>query len=124
MRASARCSRSWRRARSAGSDVACGPAASSAIVIAVTATSNGSVNGSIFSRSITTEVSSTPFGRRCSDTRAETRVGDSVEVAPQAVAVDAWRATEDVDYEVRTDKTLTSHRNQFSHWFARARHDE
>ena len=60
--ASARCNRSWRRARSAGSAVACGPAASSAIVIADTATSKGRSPASICSRSMTTEVSMSPRG--------------------------------------------------------------
>ncbi len=57
----AHCSRSWRRARSSLSSVACGPAASSARVIAEIADSSGSNAGSIRSWSITTDVSRSPL---------------------------------------------------------------
>ncbi len=68
------CSRSWRLARSLASSVACGPAASSAIVNALMASSTGSWDGSIASRSITTEVSMTPRRwRRGSATRRNVR---------------------------------------------------
>jgi len=70
----AQCSRSCRRARSFSSSVACGPAASSASVIAATAHSAGSNSASIRSRSITTEVSSRPW---CAPTSCASTVGDS-----------------------------------------------
>src|SRR5660398_19176 len=62
--AAAHCSRSCRRALSCSSPVACGPAASSARVTAAMADSSGSRLGSTTSRSITTEVSSKPWGGR------------------------------------------------------------
>ena len=74
---SIRCNRSWRRPRSSGSPVACGPAASSAMVTALTASSEGSALGSIDSRSTTTEVSMRPCGgRSTSATRRALLVGD------------------------------------------------
>jgi hypothetical protein len=54
-------SRSWRRARSSLSSVACGPAASSASVMAEIADSSGSNAGSTMSWSISTDVSRSPL---------------------------------------------------------------
>lgn len=82
--ASARCNRSCRRARSSTSRVACGPAASSAMVIALTASSIGSCSASRCSRSMTTDVSMIPRGRRWgSDTRARVLECNAVEVGAE-----------------------------------------
>src|SRR5947199_2735172 len=93
--ASARWSRSWRRARSSGSGVACGPAASSAIVIALTATSTGSREGSMCSRSMTTEVSRSPRAGRLSGIGYDVLASPRIDVGTEAARVDGGRIPED-----------------------------
>src|SRR5947208_9694445 len=82
-------------ARSAASDVACGPAASSARVTADTASSIGKSIGSIRSSSITTDVSSIPRGWRSSRTWRWVLVHEGVDVCAEAFGLDGWRAGED-----------------------------
>ena len=88
---------SWRRARSAKSSVACGPAASSANVIADTATSVGSASAATRSISMTTDVSMRPRGYRFSGTRSRVLVDCSVEIGPEPVRVDGRSAREGRD---------------------------
>lgn len=66
-------------ARSSESPAALGPAASSAIVTAQTATCTGSCSGCRGSRSMTTEVSSKPTGLR-SDGRIRTLIDDGIKM--------------------------------------------
>ena len=75
--------------------MACGPAASSAMVIADTATSSGSIVGSITPRSMTTEVSINPRGRRPgSGTRGDCLFGYAVHVVAEPAGVDRRGAGE------------------------------
>jgi len=87
--ASARCKRSCRRARSAASRVACGPAASSAIVMADTATSSGNSPAEIPSRSIRTDVSIKPRAWRWSGTRRRVLVDEASNVATEPGSSDS-----------------------------------
>ncbi len=94
--ASVRWSRSWRRARSAGSDVAWGPAASSAKVRALTATSEGSRSGSMRSRSTTTEVSRSPRLNRAELVTSHVLRGDGVQITTKASQLHRRCATKDL----------------------------
>jgi hypothetical protein len=84
----AHCSRSWRRARSSWSSVACGPAANSARVMVEIADSSGSDAGSITSWSITTDVSRSPLVGSVIDVL----VYHHIEIGTKPSGVDAGRA--------------------------------
>ena len=87
--ASARCSRSCRRLRSSVSAAACGPAASSAIDTALTATSTGSSPASRVSRSINTDVSRRPRASRwVSATRSDVLACCCVQVGAELAVVE------------------------------------
>ena len=68
------------------------------MVMAVTATSTGSAAGSIRSRSMTTDVSRIPLGRRCSGTQVQPRIYDRVEISSKAIGVDARHTVEHVSH--------------------------
>src|SRR5919108_2595910 len=122
--ASARWRRSCRRARSSGSAVAYGPAASSAMVITLTAASTGSRAGSSVSRSMITEVSRMPRWGRSSATRRWVLVRTGVEVRAESLVVDARRGPEQGDGGLRGDEAMTSERAELAHGDAVARDDE
>lgn len=113
-----------RRARSAPSVAAWGPAASSANVIDVTAISRGNAPGSMSSRSMTTDVSRIPRARRCSGTRFDARIGDRVEVDSESFGVDHRRTVEQVGNRFGTDKALPAERAQLTDRLAGAGDDE
>jgi hypothetical protein len=92
--------------------------------MAVTATSEGSVSGSIRSKSMTTDVSRTPLARRCSGTGVEPGIYDRVEISPKAIGVDARRTVEYVSHELRTEEVLASNGTQFPNWLACSCDDE
>ncbi len=120
--ASARCSRSCLRARSATSWVAAGPAASSAIVTAETATCAGSCSGCNCSRSMTTDVSSRPTTAR-SGTRLDLLIDADIKVLPEPLPADRWSTTEDVDDCTGVDEATTPQRAKFAHRFCPTGHD-
>src|SRR5918997_5111944 len=115
---------SWRSARSAGSSVACGPAASSASVTAEIASSSGSVSRSIRSRSMSTEVSIRPRGGCCSGTRTRVLVEHCVDVAAEPVVVDARSAAEGGGRRVPAHELLRPQRHELADGGAVASHDE
>ena len=80
------------------SALACGPAASSAIVNAVTATCFGSCPASICSRSMTTEVSRIPIGSCSSGTWIDALIGDVVEIIAELCGVDHRSIAEGVHH--------------------------
>src|SRR5215210_4504991 len=121
--ASARCRRSCRRARSATSPAAAGPAASSAIVTADTATCSGSTSAAIFSRSMTTDVSSKPRGPR-SATRVDVLINHLVEVLAHAFQVEPRRIVEHLDRGRCGDEAVATKRAQLTHRTAIAAHYE
>src|SRR5215212_3836639 len=121
--ASARCRRSCRRARSATSPAAAGPAASSAIVTAETATCSGSTSAAILSRSTTTDVSSKPCGTR-SATRVDVLIDYLVEVTAHAFPVQAWCVAEHLDGGHCGHETVATQRAQLTHRPAIAAHHE
>ena len=94
------------------------------MVIAVTATSAGSVSGSIRSRSTTTDLSMMPLAGRCSGTEVEPRVCDRIEICPKPIGVDPRRPMEKVSHKVGTDKMLTLDGTQFANGLARSVDDE
>src|SRR5205814_675457 len=123
--ASARWSRSCRRARSSGSSVVCGPAASSAMVSAPTATSKGSCDASSASRSMITDVSATPRGGRGrSATRGGILISHGVEVGPAALIVDAWCGPEYGDRGLGGDEAMAPERGELADGNAIAGDDE
>jgi hypothetical protein len=83
--------------------------------MAVTATSEGSVSGSIRSKSMTTDVSGTGV---------EPGIYHRVEISPKAIGVDARRTVEYVSHELRTDEVLASNGTQFPNWLACSCDDE
>src|SRR5262249_3358870 len=103
--------------------VACGPAASSAIEMALTATSADNRDASRRSRSMSTEVSMRPLGRR-SATRLGTRARHTIEIATEALVVNVRRALEDCDNRVRTDKAVPSQWCELADGHAVTGHDE
>ena len=104
--ASVRWSRSWRRARSAGSDVAWGPAASSAKVRALTATSEGSRSRSMRSRSTTTEVSRSPRLNRAELVTSHVLRGDGVQITTKASQLHRRCATKDLGNRFGTRESV------------------
>src|SRR3954451_4500977 len=112
--ASARCSLSWRRARSWVSVVACGPAASSANVTAEIANSAGSSLGATCSRPMTTEVSITPRRAVGSATRRRVVVEHSVDVGPETIRLNRRGAGEGRDGGVGSDELARPQRNQLA----------
>ncbi len=84
----AHCNRSWRRARSSLSSVACGPAANSARVMVEIAASSGSDAGSITSWSITTDVSRSPLDSSVIDVLIYHRI----EIGTKPTGIDPGRA--------------------------------
>jgi hypothetical protein len=110
--ASARWRRSWCRARSSARELACGPAASSAIVTALTAISMGNEPVSTRSRSITTDVSIRPRGwRDASATRRRFLVDDSVEVVNHSDVIDSRSTAERGHNRRRIDEAVPPQRN-------------
>lgn len=67
----------------------------SAIVSAVTATSDGNTLTSMLSRSMTTDVPSTPCSARWPGTGFDAVIGEFVEIALELFAVDGWSCLED-----------------------------
>src|SRR5437868_12246041 len=94
------------------------------MVIALTADSMGSCSGSRCSRSMITDVSSRPRGRRGSATRFRVLRRDVVQVSAEPVAVDGRRVAERGNDGLRGNEPVTSHWCQFSDWGAVARDDE
>src|SRR5829696_9484147 len=121
--ASARCRRSCRRARSATSPAAPGPAASSALVTAETATCSGSTSAAILSRSITTDVSSKPCGTR-SATRVDVLIDYLVEVLAHACPVEAGRVAEHLNGGRCGHEAVATQRAQLTHRTSIAAHHE
>jgi len=93
-------------------------------VIALTADSIGSCDGSRRSRSITTEVSSNPRGRRRSATRYRVLRRNVIEVGAELLAVDGWCVAEHGYDHVGGNEAVAAHRSQFSDRGAIARDDE
>jgi len=123
--ASVRCRRSWRRARSDASEVACGPAASSANVMADTASSRGRRAGSITSRSITTDVSTSARAcRRGSGTRCRILADHGVVLPLQSRAFDPRRASVCCSGRLGPDECPRPHGNKFADRYAVARNRE
>src|SRR5579875_1872843 len=123
--ASVRCRRSCRRARSEASSVAWGPAASSATVIVEIAISCGSAAGSSRSRSITTDVSSSPrVARSGSGTRCDALVERAIDVRTEALAVDRGRAGECLQDDGGGDEPPSAQRVELAYGHAVARDDE
>src|SRR5215218_6734174 len=121
--ASARCRRSCRRARSATSLAAAGPAASSAIVTADTATCSGNTSAAILSRSMTTDVSSKPRGPR-SATWVDVLIDYLVQVPAHAFPVEAGRVAEHLDGGRCGHEAVATQRAQLSHRTSIAAHHE
>ena len=94
------------------------------MVIAVTATSTGSVTGSMCSRSMTTEVSRIPLAKRCSGMEVEPGICDRVEISPKPIGLDARRTVEHISHQLRTDERLASNRTQLANRLARSCDDE
>ena len=113
-----------RSARSAGSTVACGPAASSAIVTAEMASSKGNCAGSTRSRSMSTDVSISPRGRRESATRSRILIDDRVEVLSESPGRYSRRSAESGQHGLSRDEHALSQRDQLTDGHAVARHDE
>ena len=122
--ASARCSRSWRRARSSGSAVACGPAASSASVTAEIASSSGNSDGATRSMPITTEVSTRPRSRRASAKGCRILVEHAVHVLPEPGRLDRRRAREGRRRGLGRDEDALAERRQLADGHAVARDHE
>src|SRR5215213_8715580 len=121
--ASARCRRSCRRARSATSPAAAGPAASSVIVTADTATCSGSTSAAILSRSITTDVSSKPRGPR-SATRIDVLIDYLVQIPAHQFPVEARCVAEHLDGGHSGHEAMAAQRTQLAHRTAIAAHHE
>src|SRR2546423_414243 len=85
--------------------------------MALTARSRGSSETSIFSKSITTEVSTSPRGGRVvSGTRRRVLRRDAIELIAKTLGVDARSATENGDGRFGADKPMATKRGQLSHW--------
>jgi hypothetical protein len=116
----AHCSRSWRRARSSLSSVACGPADSSARVMAAIADSSGSKDGSIRSWSITTDVSSSPRVGSAIDAL----VDHSLEIRAESTCINPWRPPRGFGKRGSRHKTTRANGSQLCHGRAVARNDD
>src|ERR1700691_4334712 len=121
-----------RRARSSGSSVACGPVASSAIVSADTAMSIGRSLALSRSRSITTEVSTTPRRRRARSgttplipgPRSRILVYEAVDVGSKLLVVDMTHTGERRDGHLGRHELAAADRAQLAHGRAVASYDE
>src|SRR5262245_41702349 len=122
--ASARWRRSWRRARSPGSAVACGPAESSASVTAEIASSPGRTPASIRPSAMTTDVSRTPRAWRRSGTRLDALVERRVDVRPEPLEIERRRVCERRDGRLRADEPPAAKRDELGDLDAVARHGE
>jgi len=102
-----------------------GPAASSAMVSALTETSTASCVESSRSRSITTEVSSTPRdGRGRSATRSRFLTGDAVQISAKAPIIDRRRGLEQGDRRLGRDEAMTSQWRELTDGYAVSSHDQ
>src|SRR5207249_2233803 len=110
--ASTRCRRARRLAGTSGAPVAAGPAASPARVITEIATSRGSDWTVTRSRSITTEVSTSPRACRRSGTRARILVDQGIEVPSQTASSEPRSAGEGRNGGAGGHETPASRRHQ------------
>ncbi len=94
------------------------------MVSAVTATSDGSTLTSMVSRSMTTDVSSTPRSTRWSGTRFDALIGERVEVLSELFAVDGRCGLEELCDGVSCHESETAHRGELTDWYTVARDDE
>ena len=76
------------------------------------------------SRSMTTDVSSTPRSTRWSGTRFDALIGDGVEVSSELLAVDGRSCLEELCDGFCCYEAKTSQRGEFTDGYAVARHDE
>jgi hypothetical protein len=116
----AHCSRSWRRARSSLSSVACGPAANSARVMVEMADSSGSDAGSITSWSITTDVSRSPLVGSVIDAL----IYYHIEIGTKPSGVDAGRANRSFGNGCSGHESVRPDRPQFRDGRAIAGHHD
>ena len=84
------------------------------MVSAVTATSDASAPTSIASRSMTTDVSSTPRSTRWSGTGFDALIGDGVEVSSEPFGVDGWSCLEDLCNGFRGHEAKPTQRCEFA----------
>ena len=117
----AHCRRSCRRPRSCSSTAACGPAASSASVMAEMAVSSGRSSLSIKSRSMTTEVSRSPRGPLgvlgCGECPSDVDIlnYERIEVGAKPFGIYSRRGPgRCLDHGPR-HKPASGHRSQFGH---------
>src|SRR5256885_15413492 len=95
------------------------------MVTALTATSNGSWEGSTSSRSMTTDVSSTPRrGRGASVTRRDALIGNPVQIGPEGPVINGRRRAEQRHGGLSGDETVAPQRGQFADRHTVTRHDE
>src|SRR5687768_18263381 len=93
--------------------------------MALTATSAGRREGSNSSRSMTTDVSSTPRGGRGgSGTRRHTLIGYRVEIRSERAVIDRRGGAEQGHGRLGGDKTVASQGSQLADRHTVARHDE
>ena len=78
----------------------------------------------MLSRSITTDVSSTPRSTRESGTRFDALIGGSVEVSPELFAVDGRSCMEELFDGFRSHEAETPQWGEFADWYAIACDDE
>ncbi len=99
-----------------GSEAACGPAASSAIVTAETAISAGSEAGPSRSSAITTDVSMRPRsgGGLSGTTRRRVLIYASVQVVAEPLRVDSWSARKGRDGRRRCHEATTTRRDELT----------
>src|SRR6266498_3044611 len=120
---SARCSRSSRRARSRGSSVWCGPADSSARVIALMDMNGGSSVGSSCRRRIRMLVSSNPWPLAGIGV-SQPVVDDLVEVGLEPLGIDNWRVRRRRGELLAGDRAVPAQRDQLADRCAAAGDDE
>ena len=121
-----------RRARSSASAAACGPVASSAIVSADIAMSIGRSSALSISRSITTEVSTRPRGRRSLSAttpfipgpRSWVLIYKPIDVGSELLVVDMTNAGKRGDGDLGRHKPAAANRPQLTDRRAIASHDE
>lgn len=94
------------------------------MVSAVTATCDGRTFTSMVSRSMTTDVSSTPRSTRWSATWFDALIGDKVEVPSELFAVNRWSCLEELGDGFRCNESEAAQRGQLADRHAIAGHDE